>query len=147
MLATDPRHGYYITVEEGRFSDGTRYHTATAPELPDCLFQADTPAKAKEGLYDVISHLVKLMIARGEGASDTPVREMRHCRRGADKGYNGVLRLPKYPRQSFYRHHPALHGRQDKHLYPRGGKSYSQSDRAPIDLQDCTTVMARQSAG
>ena len=26
MLATDPRHGYHITVEEGRFSDGTKYY-------------------------------------------------------------------------------------------------------------------------
>ena len=124
MLATDPRHGYYITVEEGRFSDGTRYYTATAPELPDCLFQAVTPAKAKERLYDVIAHLVQLMIARGkEGASDTPVREMRHCRRAADNGYNGVLRLPKYPRQPFYRHHPALHGLQNKRLYATGAKT------------------------
>ena len=66
MLATDPRHGYHITVEEGRFSDGTRYYTAMAPELRDCLFQADTPAKAKEGLYDVISHMVHLIIAQGK---------------------------------------------------------------------------------
>lgn len=66
MLATDPRHGYHITVEEGRFSDGTRYYTAMAPELRDCLFQADTPAKAKEGLYDVISHMVQLIIAQGK---------------------------------------------------------------------------------
>lgn len=66
MLATDPRHGYHITVEEGQFSDGTRYYTAIAPELPDCLFQADTPAKAKEGLYDVISHLLQLIIRQGK---------------------------------------------------------------------------------
>ena len=66
MLATDPRHGYHITVEEGRFSDGTKYYTAMAPELRDCLFQADTPAKAREGLYDVISHMVHLIIAQGK---------------------------------------------------------------------------------
>ncbi len=66
MLATDPRHGYHITVEEGRFSDGTAYYTAVAPELPDCLFQADTPTKAKEGLYDVISHLVQLTLEQGK---------------------------------------------------------------------------------
>lgn len=66
MQATDPRHGYHITVEEGRFSDGTKYYTAMAPELRDCLFQADTPAKAKEGLYDVISHMVHLIIAQGK---------------------------------------------------------------------------------
>lgn len=65
MPATDPRRGYHITVEEGRFSDGTRYYTATAPELRDCLFQADTPAKAEEGLYDVISHMVDLIMAQG----------------------------------------------------------------------------------
>ena len=72
MLATDPRHGYCITVEEGRFSDGTEYYTAMAPELRDCLFQADTPAKAKEGLYDVISHMVRLIIAQGK-TPPTPV--------------------------------------------------------------------------
>lgn len=66
MLATDPRHGYHITVEEGRFSDGTKYYTAMAPELRDCLFQADTPAKAKEGLYDVISHMVHLILTQGK---------------------------------------------------------------------------------
>lgn len=66
MPATDPRHGYHITVEEGQFSDGTKYYTAVAPELPDCLFQADTPTKAKEGLYDVISHLVQLIRRQGK---------------------------------------------------------------------------------
>lgn len=66
MLATDPRHGYHVTVEEGRFSDGTKYYTATAPELRDCLFQADTPAKAKQGLYEVISHMVHLIMAQGK---------------------------------------------------------------------------------
>jgi len=66
MLATDPRHGYHITVEEGRFSDGTKFFTAVAPELRDCLFQADTPTKAREGLYDVISHMVHLIISEGK---------------------------------------------------------------------------------
>lgn len=66
MLATDPQHGYHITVEEGRFSDGTRYYTAMAPELRDCLFQADTPSKAREGLFEVISHMVELIIAQGK---------------------------------------------------------------------------------
>ena len=66
MPATDPRHGYHVTVEEGQFSDGTKYYTAVAPELPDCLFQADTPTKAKEGLYDVISHFVQLIIRQGK---------------------------------------------------------------------------------
>ena len=66
QLANDPRHGYHITVEEGRFSDGTRYYTAMAPELRDCMFQADTPAKAKEGIYDVISHMIQLIIAQGK---------------------------------------------------------------------------------
>ena len=66
MLATDPRDGYHITVEEGWFSDGTKYYTAIAPELSDCLFQADTHAKAKEGLYDVISHLVHLILRQGK---------------------------------------------------------------------------------
>jgi len=66
MQVTDPRHGYHITVEEGRFSDGTKYYTAMAPELRDCLFQADTPTKAKEGLYDVIAHMVHLITAQGK---------------------------------------------------------------------------------
>ncbi len=65
MLATDPRHGYHITLEEGRFSDGTKYYTAVAPELRDCLFQAATPTKAREGLYEVISHMVQLIVAQG----------------------------------------------------------------------------------
>lgn len=73
MLETDSRHGYHITVEEGRFSDGTRYYTAMAPELRDCLFQADTPANAKEGLYDVISHMVDLIIAQGKTPPSGPV--------------------------------------------------------------------------
>ena len=75
MLATDPRHGYHITVEEGRFSDGTKYYTAMAPELRDCLFQADTPAKAKEGLYDVISHMVHLITAQGKTPPRPVLRE------------------------------------------------------------------------
>lgn len=66
MPATDPRHGYRIEVEKGQFSDGTTYYTAIAPELRDCLFQADTAAKAKEGLYDVISHMIRLIIAQGK---------------------------------------------------------------------------------
>ena len=89
MLATDPRHGYHITVEEGQFSDGTTYYTAMAPELPDCLFQADTPTKAKEGLYDVISHLVQL-IKTGEDAPAAGALPVHECRVSADQRYRGL---------------------------------------------------------
>ncbi len=65
-LTTDPKHGYYITVEEGEFADGTKYYTAMAPEIRNCLFEADTRAKAEEGLHDVIDHMVRLIIERGK---------------------------------------------------------------------------------
>ena len=100
MLATDPQHGYYITVEEGRFSAGTTYYTAIAPELPDCLFQADTPTKAKEGLYDVISHLVELMIERG---SVRPIPLVARCATVAAEptsvttGFSGPRSTPDNP--------------------------------------------------
>ena len=65
-MATDPKYGYYITVEKGRFSDGTEYFTAAVPELPDCLFQAGTHVAAVVGLYEVIDHLVSLIRERGK---------------------------------------------------------------------------------
>lgn len=65
-MATDPKYGYRITLEKGQFSDGTEYFTAVAPELPDCLFQADTPHAAEVGLYEVIDHLISLMRERGK---------------------------------------------------------------------------------
>ena len=65
-MATDPRYGYYIAVEKDRFSDGTEYFIATAPEIPDCLFQADTHEAAVVGLHEVIDHLVSLIRERGQ---------------------------------------------------------------------------------
>ncbi len=65
LFLTDPSYGYYITVKRAEFSDGEEYYTAFAPELPNCLYQASTQEKAEEGIIDLISHLVPLMIEIG----------------------------------------------------------------------------------
>ncbi len=65
LIITDPAYGYYVTVKKGEFSDGVKYYTAFAPELPHCLFQADTKEEAEKGIFDLIVHLVPLMIEVG----------------------------------------------------------------------------------
>ncbi len=68
----DPTYGYRVAVEEDEFSNGVKYYTAFAPELPNCLFQADGRQKAIDGIFDLIVHFVPLM----EEIGNTPPKPL-----------------------------------------------------------------------
>ena len=130
--------------------DGTRYYTAIAPELPDCLFQADTPAKAqRRPLTNVISHLLQLIIRQAEDADRCLM--LARCATVAvqqTERHNRVLGLPKYLRRSFHRLHPALHGPADEHLHargPRAPRSLTARPSPPVPSRPSGTTLRRPS--